>query len=261
MMDNEAALTLDWLNEGGVAVWFARTANLGGPELLAKYRALLSDEERQREDRYRVKKDRSQHLTAWALVRTVLSRYAEVAPKDWGFTRNQFGKPRIAKPENCRLQFNVSHTTGLAICAVVLDAEIGVDAERFGRSLDAMGLAQRFFADQEIAVLENCPEEEHLATFFRIWTLKEAYLKALGTGLTTRLDSFTMQLPTTSRPSPTQPPRVTFLEESHKTPQDWHFAEFHLHNEYQIALALHSPKHPNQQPFRIPPQEVIPLAE
>jgi 4'-phosphopantetheinyl transferase len=158
------------------------------------YRHVLNDDERIRNDRYRHQRDRLLHLTARLMTRTVLSRSEPgVAPQQWRFRPGPHGKPEIVWPEGYvgRLHFNVSHTEGVVVLALAEGSPVGVDVERIDRPSDFEGLARRFFAPEEAEAVAACADEnERAALFYRIWTLKEAYVKAIGKGLAHPLDAF-----------------------------------------------------------------------
>lgn len=161
------------------------------------YQQLLSDDERARHDRYRHERDRNLHLTARLMTRTVLSRCMPgVSPRDWKFRPGPHGKPEIAAPEmqstihSGKWHFNVTHTEGVVVLALAQGSPVGVDVERVDRPSNFEGLARRFFAQEEAAAIAAADEGLRAALFYRIWTLKEAYVKAIGKGLAHPLDAF-----------------------------------------------------------------------
>jgi 4'-phosphopantetheinyl transferase len=159
---------------------------------------LLDGEERARYGRYRAPSAQAQFLMARALLRTVLSCYADRKPTDWQFDTNTYGKPRVADGLRLAgLHFNVSHAEGLVALAVSGQAEIGVDVEHVGRSMSSLDeLTGRYFAPTEQALLASMADEEsRTRAFFDVWTLKESYIQARGTGLSLALDSFDFHLP------------------------------------------------------------------
>ena len=165
------------------------------PELLRAYDALLTHDERVKRDRFHFEKDQHNCLVTRALVRTVLSRYDDVDPKDWRFVTNDHGRPEIAEPEGARsLKFNLSHTNGLIACIVAREREIGVDVEDRERSGQLLDVAHRFFSPTEVAALRKLPKKEQLDRFFLYWTLKESYIKARGMGLAIPLSHFSFNI-------------------------------------------------------------------
>lgn len=150
----------------------------------------LSPEEQARAARFRFDRHRERFLVAHGVLRTVLSGYVGSSPEELRFDAEPDGKPFLATRTDDDLRFNLSHSAGLALVAVSAGREIGVDVERIEPKRDLDGLARRFFAPEERDALLRLPPDERDAGFFRYWTMKEAYLKAVGTGLGRALASF-----------------------------------------------------------------------
>jgi len=178
-----------------VRVWTVFSDEVRDPELLAAYETLMNEEERAREQRYRFERGRHECRVTRALVRTTLSRYADVPPEGWTFVLNRYGRPSIT-PGQCELplRFNLAHTRGLIACAVTLEHDIGVDVECLDRRSDTVALADHFFSASEVADLHALPEDRQHERFFHYWTLKESYIKARGMGLAIPLDQFAFHL-------------------------------------------------------------------
>jgi len=127
---------------------------------------------------------RHEYLTARALCRATLSRYTGIDPPQWRFGKNPYGKPEITAPSGLEsLCFNLTHTDGLAICLVSRAGEVGVDAEETSRTVDVALVARHFLSRHQQARLARLSPHERAARFFEQWVLKEAYVKAIGTGL------------------------------------------------------------------------------
>jgi 4'-phosphopantetheinyl transferase len=201
---------------------------------------LLSPEENARLERFHFAKDRQQHRIARALVRTTLSRYAEVRPEEWSFTTNRYGRPEIAAPDVGPLRFNLSHTKGLVACIVAWDREVGVDVENMERPTNYIELAQRFFAASEAEAVAALPAEQQRDVFFDFWTLKEAYIKARGMGLALPLGDFAFRLG--------EPVTITFTGSIVDDPESWRFARLQLSEQHKLAAAM-----------RCPPEESVAL--
>jgi 4'-phosphopantetheinyl transferase len=154
--------------------------------------ALLSQEERARHDRFVHARDRRDFAAAHALLRRVLSTYDDTSPAAWAFEATPAGKPRIARREagGPGLTFSLSHTRGFVACAVARGMDVGVDVESIDRGADGREIARRYFSAAEAARLDACPDAERAARFVELWTLKEAYVKAIGEGLSVPLDGF-----------------------------------------------------------------------
>jgi 4'-phosphopantetheinyl transferase len=172
-----------------VDVW---TYRISGVERCEGLLELLSGPERERYRRFHFPKHRREFLCAHALLRLALSRYAGGNPGKWEFARGQWGKPYVTGAE--QLHFNLSHTEGLVACAITGGCEVGVDVERVDRAVDASNIARRFFADEESQYIESLAGDRQRDAFFRIWTLKEAYVKASGRGFDLPLREFWFEL-------------------------------------------------------------------
>jgi 4'-phosphopantetheinyl transferase len=197
------------------------------------YRRLLSPDEHERMARLVFERDRRRFLLTRALVRTMLSRYANVAPADWSFIANVHGRPEIVdRPRGVPdLRFNLSHTDGLIACAVTIGREVGVDVEHIGRRL-THDVAGRFFAPREVNDLHALPADEQDKVFFDYWTLKEAYIKARGFGLALPLGDFAFTL------SPSSPPAITFEPSLDDDPATWQFFQDWPTPQHRLGLAV-----------------------
>jgi len=228
-----ASLSLEYRQ---VDLWYVLLAKVTDPALLDRYRELLAPDERARERRFLAQQARLQYLAGRALIRTTLSHYAEVRPEAWQFSYNPHGKPAVSSPCEPRLEFNLSHTDGVLVLAVTAGPLIGADVESRGRKSNALELAERFFAAPEANALQSLPPDQWDARFLQVWTLKEAFIKARGTGLAMPLDRFAFTL------TPGQPPRIAFFGVEQETPDQWQFPQFHLAPNFQIALAVRLPE-------------------
>ena len=164
----------------------------------------LSPDEYERWRRFHLEADRQRFLLARALVRSLLGAYVQQAPASLQFTRSPYGKPELVQPAATpeqTLKFNLSHTRGLLVLAVTAADEIGVDVESITREAEMLALAERYFAASEVAMLRAADPLQLHELFFRLWTLKEAYVKARGLGLQLGLDSFAIGLGRNSTPA------------------------------------------------------------
>jgi 4'-phosphopantetheinyl transferase len=160
---------------------------------LAAYRDLLTDEEDRRYQRFRHAGAQRDYLLARALVRCVLSRYCPVAPADWRFCVTPAGRPLVAAPDRPAPDFSLSHADGRVICAVAWGA-VGIDTEPCDRGHQVLGLSDSVFSAEERAELCRLPPAGQADRAIALWTAKEAFLKALGTGLATPLTAVTVAL-------------------------------------------------------------------
>ena len=225
-------MTLEPPAPGEVHVWYGDTELLNDSALAQKYRTVLSDEERSREKRFCFDTDRRQFVLAHALLRMLLSQYLACPPASISFGRNFYGKPSLVSPATSGLAFNISHTAGLAVCAVGVGCSVGVDVERSDREVDELALAKRYFSPSEFDLLASMPTTEQRKTFFQLWTLKEAYIKARGMGLTIPLADFAFELPRGRMPT------ISFAKNFMDAPGNWRFSSIPITDHYRAALAV-----------------------
>lgn len=162
-------------------LWYAYPNEALSDEAEQSCRSLLSGDELARMQAFRFDRLRREYLTTRVLVRSALSHNCAISPDAWRFRRNSWGKPRT-EPD-CGLRFNLSNCPGLAVCLLANGAEVGVDAEPHDRAKQIAELAESVCSARELARLETLGEAERLDSALSLWTLKEAYIKARGMGL------------------------------------------------------------------------------
>ena len=161
----------------------------------SQHAALLAEDESRRAARFLFEKHREHFVIGRAVSRQILSLYLDIPPEKIDFAYENLGKPRFRDETLFKtFRFNVSNSHDQGLLAITLGTEIGVDLERIRPMSDMLGLAKRYFAEAETARLFALPEEEQPAAFFRYWTRKEAYLKAVGKGLTYPLRNVHVEL-------------------------------------------------------------------
>jgi 4'-phosphopantetheinyl transferase len=170
------------LSSNVVHVW---RASLEQPALQVQQLAqTLSEDEQLRAKRFYFERDRKHFIVGRGMLRTILGHYANVEPNQLQFSYSDRGKPALVSTDiDSVLQFNLSHSNGLALYAVTRDRQIGIDLEHIRPISDIEQLTKRFFSPREYSVISSLPKSEQQVTFFEIWTCKEAYLKATGQGL------------------------------------------------------------------------------
>jgi 4'-phosphopantetheinyl transferase len=212
-----------------------RFEDVSEAELLERFGALLSPEERERQARPTIEKRRREVLLTRALVRTVLSGYTGAEPLSWRFGARARGRPF------CRglpFDFNLSHTEGMIVCLVAGDGTApGVDVEFMPRRGRLDDVATHFFAPLECAELSAVPEAEKRRRFFTYWTLKEAYIKAKGDGLALPLDAFWFDLAGDK-------PAIAFDHRIADDPAAWRFESLALSDHHLCGIALTTPQMP-----------------
>lgn len=214
-----------------VDIWLARLADIDDGMRRA-YEDLLDTSEKSRLSRFIASHARDQYLIARALLRTALSCHADVPRKAWRFGSNAHGKPHIIAPDiRVPLRFNLSHTQDAIACAVSHGLELGVDIEYVPYDQDFLEVVPMVLAPAEAAELNLLRPPARRRRFYTLWTLKEAYLKAVGTGLSVPLD--TLQFHPDCRPL-----RIEFTSNSAEEPAHWHFESLFPTPEHALALAV-----------------------
>lgn len=180
------------LHADEVHVWCADL--LLSESQIALLQSWLSKDERERGERFHFPRDRSFFIASHGILRSILSRYISSSPDQLQFSYNAYGKPELTTRDEQGLSFTLSHTNRRAIYAVTLRRKIGIDIEQIRSDFDCLALAKNFFAAGEIEALSSLPADQQPDAFFRCWTRKEAYVKAVGQGLSLALDSFEVSL-------------------------------------------------------------------
>jgi 4'-phosphopantetheinyl transferase len=194
----------------------------------ALYEDFLCLEERNRAARFVRMYDRCHYTAAHALLRVMLSSFVPVPAKIWRFRLGPQGRPEIEPGLSAlALRFSLSHTDRLVAAAVTLHRDVGLDVEALGRPFDDMDAVVSFFAADEITFLDQCAPELRERTFFEIWTMKEAFVKATGFGLSLPLDKFAVAL---------DPPRLVCSPLTQGPPELWQFWVAHPFQTHQMAI-------------------------
>ena len=191
---------------------------------LEHFRSLLSGEELTQANAFKFEKDRQRYTVFHGAMREVLAAYVNAAsPKDLKFMRQEKGKPYIDG-----IEFNLSHSQDHAVFAVTHGTRVGVDIENSNRTAEYLSLAQRFFHSDEAAHLKTLSGQEQQRVFYRYWTAKEAFVKALGEGVMFGLDKFSIDV---------NAPAISWIAEEKNLPIDnWQLAFFVTPEDYQGAL-------------------------
>jgi 4'-phosphopantetheinyl transferase len=187
----------------------------------------LSGDELQRAERLRDAVKRAQFIAGRSGMRTLLGEYTHTHPRDLRFTYGPHGKPSL--PDS-QLQFNFSNSGGMALLAVSIDRAIGIDIEHRDRTIRVDSLAQHIFTEAELAAFNTLPGDARHAALLTAWTRKEAYIKALGTGFSLSLKSFSVAVPADKEPA------VLELRDSTDKQINWKFVPLVTHPDYIATL-------------------------
>jgi 4'-phosphopantetheinyl transferase len=207
--------TVEWLSpvevpalpDNVVHVW--RSSLEVDPSTLRRLKSTLAQNELGRAERFIFDPDRNHFVAARGILRDVLGRYLQCAPKIIDFAYGARGKPAISSGGSRHpLCFNLSHSHGLAVIGIARERELGIDVEMIRPDFASEEIAERYFSAKEIADLKRLPTEQRTDGFFLCWTRKEAYIKAKGDGLHIPLDSFDVSL------SPEMPATLSSADDS-----------------------------------------------
>jgi 4'-phosphopantetheinyl transferase len=188
-LDGETAAADSTLTVGVVHIWqipLSIQANR-----IRDCRNVLSQDENQRADRFYFDRDRNRFIAARSAIRRILSMYVGVAPGNLVFCYGLKGKPELSPPHaGLDVKFSLSHSRDIGLLAVARAQSVGVDIEFVDYDFASDEVASRFFSVKEVDTWRNLSSSQKAGAFFSCWTRKEAYIKALGEGLSLPLDSF-----------------------------------------------------------------------
>ncbi len=221
-------LTLD-INE--IHVWRVSLAQT--ETCLQNLQQTLSTDEQTKAERFHFPKDRDKFIVSRGALRAILSRYLHINPSLLRFEYNPYGKPSLAIAQGGNtLRFNLSHTRGIALIAITKNREIGVDIEAINPKTSCLEIAQRFFSPLEQSALSSLPEHLQTTAFFTCWTRKEAYIKAVGKGLSIPLNEFDVTL------APGEPAALLNVKQNPDEASKWSLIELISSSDMVAAVAV-----------------------
>lgn len=260
MIQNRSQPAKTPLPDGEIHLWITRPEQHQCATLLERFDRVMTEEERERQQRYRFEKDRLSALVTRAFVRDLLSRYADRQPEEWRFAKGERDKPEIIDPP-IPLCFNLSHTRGLIICAVTLHNDIGCDVEYIDRNNDILNIADRYFSPEETRELFSLPAAEQRSRFFDYWTLKESYIKAWGLGLAIPLEDFTFHIGGSENAVENRNIRLSFAPKRIDYPDLWQSWLFYPCATHRMALSIRRKEGEMRKEFPVRFFESTPLVE
>jgi len=214
---------------GELHVWLLRVDALSEPDL-APLLPVLDDEEKARLVRFVHARNRIEFAAAHALTRLALAQVLSVLPASLSFVEGSNGKPSAQQDGRLApVSFNLSHANGMVGVAVLAqpDVPVGFDLERFDRRIE-LEIADRYFRPEEVRWLMGLAPSERPRGFLRLWTLKEALIKATGEGLSRELDSFWFDV---------FPPRLHFVSDD-EPEEPWRFEQRVIDDAFVAAAGL-----------------------
>ncbi|MCM0036382.1 MAG: 4'-phosphopantetheinyl transferase superfamily protein [Burkholderiaceae bacterium] len=193
----------------------------------------LSVEERDRMQKFHATRHQHTYLVAHALVRGALARELGCAPLELIFENNMFGKPRLVLPDaSAKLEFNLSHTEGMCVVAVSRSSRVGCDVESLNQPSLEVDIARNFFTPEESEEILMHPPARQVERLLTYWTLKEAYIKAEGQGLSMGLDTFYFSL------QENQPPRLMLKSGAQQPSAAWKFKQIMISDHHLFSVAI-----------------------
>lgn len=191
---------------------------------------LLSDEEKTRANKFVFAKDREHFIAGRGMLRKIIGGYLGKSPDEIRFSVRHYGKPDLSE-EAIDLRFNVSHSRGIAVIAVALNREVGVDIEFVDPHFDIFSVAKSVFSADEVSRMASLPSNLQAATFFAGWTRKEAFLKAMGDGLSSPDELQTAV-------SLIGDEDVSYRSFENNKFKDWSLTSFEIQDHFKAALVV-----------------------
>ncbi|MCI0625349.1 MAG: 4'-phosphopantetheinyl transferase superfamily protein [Acidobacteria bacterium] len=212
-----------------IHVWPA--ALVAGNSSIERWEESLSQDERQRAERFRFVGDRTEFVIARGILRFLIGSYLQIEPAEVQFAYTSFGKPRL---HPClgqeALRFNLSHSHRRAVYGFAYERELGIDLEYIPPDWTDFQIADQFFSQRESEQLRSLSGTAQKEAFFRCWTRKEAYIKARGEGLSLGLDQFDVSL------LPAEPAALLNVRTQPREVDRWCMKEVTVGPNYAAAL-------------------------
>lgn len=199
-------------------------------EKLEYFKSTLSKDEIDRANRFIFDKHRKHFIAARAQLRFIIGKYLNIQAEELNFEYNEFGKPFI---KDHPLFFNLSHSHKMALLALNVKSDLGIDIEWKGRQIKYLEIGERFFSKNEFKELKSLPPNLQSEGFFNCWTRKEAYIKGVGKGLGIPLSKFEVSL---------KPEDKTELRSTRHDPEAvkiWKILALYPNPDYAAALSTH----------------------
>ena len=204
------------------------------------FQEVLSAEESQRAARFRFDEPRRQFVTCRGSLRQLLGSCCGIAPNTIEFQYGPHGKPGLLNQSIgarvAGLEFSVSHSGSFGLIAICVGKPVGIDIEEMNPGVKHCELAERYFARDEVRELKQLPVEFQLPGFYRGWTCKEAYIKALGTGLSHSLSSFQVAV------NPDRPASLCHVDGQPHEPANWTSMALEVDPGYAAAVMIAAPR-------------------
>jgi len=220
------------ITENQIEIWHLQVPKSLPVSEIQRLKLLLSPNEITKLSEFPFLKDQTEYLMTRCFLRGRLAEYYGLPPESFSFTTNHKKRPELATSQlPYKIHFSISHTAGLISCAFARFPEVGIDVENIQRDLKFIELGETVFSPVEMKFLKSQNELHQRKVFYLLWTLKEAYLKALGVGLVDNLHEFEFCLDSNYRPTSLKRSKQ-FFDQS----DPWSFQVFDPSPDHQLAL-------------------------
>jgi 4'-phosphopantetheinyl transferase len=215
------------LSGRAIHIWTLPTT--AADPVVAKFEQALSADEIERASRFRFSPLRNSFVLRRGALRYLLGRYTKTDPASIQFNYSSRGKPDLKSADG--LQFNMTHSGGIAAIALGAHCRIGIDLEKIRPLPEMQRIANRVFCPEEVTEIVSLPQNERVHAFFRCWTRKEAYVKAIGDGIFSPFNSFRVTV------LDNVPARFVHLGGDATPAGGWMLHDLNLASNYAAALA------------------------
>ena len=236
-LSKNRSVAIDWLKptidsyklNNNAHIWLIRYDQ--SDLLLEESKYILSDAEKQRASRFHFEIDRKRFSVTRGLLKKVLSKITSKPAQEIQFQFNKHGKPELIGSSK-NIYFSVTHSGNLGLIAISDLAPIGIDVEQFRKKMITEKIAKRFFSKLEVEAFLTLNENEKLQGFFNCWTRKEAFIKAVGKGLSIPLNTFDVTL------KPNEPAQLLAVRYKNETSNEWVLRDIKVDDGYASAVIL-----------------------
>lgn len=219
------------LTDSDIHVWVA-SLEMAHQEIDEPF-TLLAPDEKARAERFYFERDRNRFIAGRYILRMIIGGYLGMNPSQIEFTYREAGKPVLKPgPQSKELEFNLSHSNDLVLYIFSRNHEVGIDVEYIHPMPDMDDFAERFFSSREAELINLLRGEEKETAFFKLWTCKEALLKANGSGLTMPLSHMEVFLNADGSVA------LSSIGGDRQLGSRWHLQAFNPAQSYQAALAV-----------------------
>ena len=216
-------------------VWLVSPESIQNSRVITQFFSLLSTEEIKKHNRFHFPEDKHRYLVSHAFVRQVLSKYLNKQPGELEFHYTRNGKPEVLLNQNDQIvRFNLSHTKGLTACIVTINDACGIDTEKIDHKTASIDVARLMFSNSEFKFLKSLSGHSFLAEFFSRWTLREAYVKALGHGIDYPTNKLLFNIKNN------QEIEISFQGKTNEAFQHWQFQIMQPTSEHMVTIAIQS---------------------